>query len=727
MRDHEISEGASDNECTNRLYDHKLSEKEDHKNYNSMAESRLKPSSIENGHVVHSQTVTKIKLDPKDPLRPRRKKARRACFACQRAHLTCGDERPCQRCIKRGLADACQDGVRKKAKYLHDVSSETLRPVLGPSYKSNFNQVNHSSSTNGLSTARSNSETSPCVGTFFPSENTSPSYPIYTQQTPMPPPLTTRISYGSQNSSMSPSFTHQSSIQCVPVPHVSSEARGSFNGPFFDPNQPAILNFDLEGINFGNHYGALEFGMMGHMSSGIREIPCKDQSRLASSHMLGGINFNNSIYGNSMSNNGQIPPSNMLNFGGSLENQRFTAFQDLPNAYAITTGSNSHHSPSIEASPTTSGVYEKSPTSATYTPGSTPHVPTPRPVKTPKSHLGDTTSNYKSSSIIRKRPRDSSFIYDMVREPYSYTTGFHSLTALLQRRFSSTAIFRIAKSLACIRPSFISCTKTLNRQDLIFMETCFQRTLFEYEEFLHNCCTPTIVCRRTGEIVAVNHEFTMMTGWRRDILLGQKANLNVNTSKLAMDTTSGLVKANFMTPRPKSSTCVEQQDKDTKFQPVFFAELLDEESVVQFYDDFARLAFNDSRGSAISKCKLLQYRPGEQNGIAQNRSPGSMTKDGHNDDDSEDSSDKMGYNMVSDDVGLAESHVYESHPNHGSGRHKSTDKLDCSYCWTIKRDVFDIPMLIVMNVSFLLLSHLVRGQNRENICTAWPLEANFYD
>ena len=28
--------------------------------------------------------------DAKDPLRPRRKKARRACYACQRAHLTCG-------------------------------------------------------------------------------------------------------------------------------------------------------------------------------------------------------------------------------------------------------------------------------------------------------------------------------------------------------------------------------------------------------------------------------------------------------------------------------------------------------------------------------------------------------------------------------------------------------------------------------------------------------------
>ena len=33
--------------------------------------------------------VKKI-YDAKDPLRPRRKKARRACYACQRAHLTCG-------------------------------------------------------------------------------------------------------------------------------------------------------------------------------------------------------------------------------------------------------------------------------------------------------------------------------------------------------------------------------------------------------------------------------------------------------------------------------------------------------------------------------------------------------------------------------------------------------------------------------------------------------------
>jgi len=30
-------------------------------------------------------------------------------------------------------------------------------------------------------------------------------------------------------------------------------------------------------------------------------------------------------------------------------------------------------------------------------------------------------------------------------------------------------------------------------------------------------------------------------------------------------------------------------------------------------------------------------------------------------------------------------------------------KVDCTYCWTVKRDVFDIPMLIVMNVSIIVL------------------------
>ena len=77
-----------------------------------------------------------------------------ACQSCQKAHLTCDDgtpsrnpwcdlgwvewdkrlilglARPCQRCIKRGLQESCQDGIRKKAKYLQDAIDGMSPPSL---------------------------------------------------------------------------------------------------------------------------------------------------------------------------------------------------------------------------------------------------------------------------------------------------------------------------------------------------------------------------------------------------------------------------------------------------------------------------------------------------------------------------------------------------------------------------------------------------------------------
>jgi hypothetical protein len=90
MGDPEVSDGASENEYSDQEPDPDVV-KEGNDN-SGMAEQKIRPETDENGKVVGGSTVTttKPKLDPKDPLRPRRKKARRACFACQRAHLTCG-------------------------------------------------------------------------------------------------------------------------------------------------------------------------------------------------------------------------------------------------------------------------------------------------------------------------------------------------------------------------------------------------------------------------------------------------------------------------------------------------------------------------------------------------------------------------------------------------------------------------------------------------------------
>jgi hypothetical protein len=78
LNEGEVSDGMSENEYDDT--DPHLGDEDD--DDDRMAGLDIKP---EDG-----AAEPKKKYDPKDPTRPRRKKARRACFACQRAHLTCG-------------------------------------------------------------------------------------------------------------------------------------------------------------------------------------------------------------------------------------------------------------------------------------------------------------------------------------------------------------------------------------------------------------------------------------------------------------------------------------------------------------------------------------------------------------------------------------------------------------------------------------------------------------
>jgi hypothetical protein len=125
------------------------------------------------------------------------------------------------------------------------------------------------------------------------------------------------------------------------------------------------------------------------------------------------------------------------------------------------------------------------------------------------------------------------------------------------------------------------------------------------------------------------------------------------------------------------------QVKEGRRQPVFLAELLDDDSVIEFYEDFARLAFGDSRGSVTTRCKLLKYQSKEdiQKSPEQKEAPLKTRKP-----------------EPAGGIGGMGNRVREIDGEHGIGRLEKDGKMDCSYCWTVKRDVFDIPMLIVMNV-----------------------------
>lgn len=493
----------------------------------------------------------------------------------------------------------------------------------------------------------------------------------------------------------------------------------------FDPSNPALFNFDLDSLNFGNHYGAMEFSMLNHMSSGAAETPPQDQG-------MGGRGSFDAVYGNVAQyggGSGLYGGDGMLNeYGLTRQDSSGNVYQlnnnHRPLAYAIESGPISNPSPSTDAhaSPQ-SFVIDASPKQQFANTQLSRQQHQQQQIQKHSRNPASTTRpapKFSTADLVPKERPNTDRAYG-VTEPYSYTIGFHKLTDFVRERFSAATTLKIAKSLASIRPSFISCTQGLNRQDLVFMEQCFQRTLLQLEEFMQNVSTPTLVCRRSGEVAAVNKEFTMMTGWSKDVLLGRAPNLNINTGKTASERTSregslnSTGRAGLTTPRMRGLEKVEGRPTY-----VLLAELLDDDAVVDFYEDFARLAFGDSRGSVSRRCKLLKYKAKELD--TENNSSAEELEMRERERARTERKKKEEIRRV--ETGR----VPKINGEFGIGRLEIDGKLDCAYCWTVKRDVFDIPMMIVMNVScrrlLTLNSKYLVGRTRlidNSSCPAYKL------
>lgn len=174
--------------------------------------------------------------------------------------------------------------------------------------------------------------------------------------------------------------------------------------------------------------------------------------------------------------------------------------------------------------------------------------------------IGYPEENYNNQwGLQYKEPQE---IYSQVRRPFSYTQGFHLLVVYLRKRFhdDKKVLVKLAKSMALYRPSFTAQVMTLKEEDLIFMEQCFQRTLLEYHKYLQISGTPTMIWRRTGQILFVSNEFTMLTGWSAEMLL---------------------------------------------LKITFAVELMDDETVIEYFELFSKIAYEDSKGAGtMRKCRL---------------------------------------------------------------------------------------------------------------------------
>ena len=643
------------------------------------------------------------------------------CFICFdllfSIYLTCrfpGDDRPCSRCVKRGCAPSCRDGVRKKAKYLDDTPADALmrdnvsrggQPFAGP----------------GLTQQPLPDLSSPTGNVFSGQAGAPSSYPVFPSGPQVSLPSTpldqAHAAYGlasnaqgAINQSPFQLSTYPSSTLPANAPITSNSIQNTSFEDLFPPNSYDMDRFDM--ADFDNRYGAAELGILNHMSYGMANSPPSDGTGFnpgGSTYTPGNLS---SVYEQSPSEEAQLsfhanpslsswsnePPSD---FKATANNYRFARTkpenlegmmrQEVTPSFAI--GNSTLPSPSSMSSPQgmTMAGYDDSPTNRNILTNLNPSAQAQVRQDPHQSHRQQgfsggsasvtSTPSLKVQTMPSRRHRNPSTVYEDVKNPYSYTAAFHSLTALIQRRFSPHKTAHIAKALAAIRPSFISCTMKLNKEDLVFMEKCLQRTLWEYEDYISATATPTIICRRTGEVVAVGKEFSILTGWSANVLLGREPNLNVNRGGTDDgDSSSG-------PPGTGSSslggTNTPRNPNDTRTElPVNIVDLLDDDSACEFFDDYAHLAFGDSRGSVTSPCKLLKYQTASEIDLTGNLE------------------DHVGSRLKRPRDQAAMSSKPGSKGTASSTQFGSTNmKVDCMLCWSVKRDVFDIPMLCVLNVS----------------------------
>lgn len=124
----------------------------------------------------------------------------------------------------------------------------------------------------------------------------------------------------------------------------------------------------------------------------------------------------------------------------------------------------------------------------------------------------------------------------------------------------------------------------LTVEDEIFVERSFQRTLIELEKLISFSGTPTLVWRRTGEIVLVGTEFTLLSEWRREDLLSRDRFTTVEGVNAAED--------------------IIKEKKASRGKKRYIFEIFDQDSLVEYYESFAQHAFESS--SAVSDCFFVR-------------------------------------------------------------------------------------------------------------------------
>ncbi|CAB4256688.1 similar to Saccharomyces cerevisiae YBR239C ERT1 Transcriptional regulator of nonfermentable carbon utilization [Maudiozyma barnettii] len=499
-----------------------------------------------------SESIPNDKLIAKNNNNGRRRRHTSiACVNCSKWHVSCDSSRPCKRCSQKGLAASCVDAPRKKSKYLVGIPNNALPELF---------RDDRSQSLNGISTSMS-----------FLSDAANSEY------------------------SMLETIT-QPGVQSASQPNFQSLLSNQQHGGMIHGNRPSMTM--VMGMSQGSASAPGSTTALPLLSDGInnlRPIPTRattisetalkshDSSSTASPEHSVGVDH---LISSNSSSAVQITPSQGRNAYTMIlgpKSQDIVSSQiDLMKNYfplipvKLQNGSSSlDFKRLVPEDPAVKGtdMQRNVKINQYYLNNKTVTFPEVQRSFEPlvKGHDASFALECISPEVVQifanpewshsLRYATPMEIYTQINMPFSHTSGFHHLLVYLKGRFNQDDVVEMCRSLAEFRPIFIACSVTLTEEDMIFMEQVYQRTLLEYAKFIELSGTPTCVWRRNGQISYVNEEFEILTGWKREELL----------NKLT-----------------------------------FVVEILDDESVRDYFKTFSSIAYKDFKGCEQMKvCRIL--------------------------------------------------------------------------------------------------------------------------
>ncbi|KAF9871180.1 putative transcriptional regulator [Colletotrichum karsti] len=144
-------------------------------------------------------------------------------------------------------------------------------------------------------------------------------------------------------------------------------------------------------------------------------------------------------------------------------------------------------------------------------------------------------------------------------KPFNYVKGYARLGTYLDGHIAPSSKQKILRTIDRFRPKFREKAQALTDMELLYVEMWFEKQLMEYDRVFASMAVPACCWRRTGEIFRGNNEMAEL--------------LHVPVEKL----------------------------RDGK---VSLHEILTEESLVRYWEEFGTIAFDPSHDTLLTACTL---------------------------------------------------------------------------------------------------------------------------